>query len=94
MRAERVAQNERLFRRLNEQIRRVERPSAHETLDAVCECADQSCFLHLSIPVAEYERLRRNPRRFAIAPGHEVAELETVVDRYDGYIVVEKPETN
>ena len=91
MREQRVAQNELIFRRLNEQIRKVERDSAHESLDAVCECADKQCFAHLAIPLAEYERVRRDPRWFAVAPGHELAELETVVERHESYVVVEKP---
>ena len=34
--------------------------------------------------------MRANPRRFAIVDGHEIDEVEDVVERADRYIVVEK----
>ena len=42
------------------------------------------------IPLAEYERLRSDKRRFAFVHGHEIPEVETVVERRDGFFVVEK----
>ena len=44
--------------------------------------------LELSLPT--YERVRQNPRRFLLAPGHEVPEVEVVVERAEAYVVVEK----
>jgi hypothetical protein len=37
-----------------------------------------------------YERVRANPRRFVMIAGHEMPEVERVVDRSQGYFVVEK----
>ena len=37
-----------------------------------------------------YTRLRANPRTFAIVPGHEAPDVEDVVERNEGYYVVEK----
>lgn len=34
--------------------------------------------------------MRRYPSRFVVAPGHEDPRLETVVERYPDYFVVEK----
>jgi hypothetical protein len=34
--------------------------------------------------------VRRNPRRFLIIAGHEVPDIESVVDRGDGFFVIEK----
>jgi hypothetical protein len=36
------------------------------------------------------ERIRSHPRRFLILPGHEVPEIETVVETEQDYVVVEK----
>jgi len=36
--------------------------------------------------------LRADPARFAVLPGHEVADVERVVERRDGYLVVQKNE--
>jgi hypothetical protein len=87
---QRAAQNESLFRRLNEQIRKLNGGSADGTLDAVCECGDEHCFAHISIPVAAYVEVRRHPRRFAVAPGHESADQDLVIGEGQGFVVVEK----
>jgi len=86
----RAAQNELLFRRLNEQIHKLDRNSADAMLDAVCECGDDHCFAHISIPVAAYTELRRHPQRFAVVPGHESADRDLVIGRAQGFVVVEK----
>jgi len=44
----------------------------------------------LTIPRSEYEWLRQNPWRFLVLPGHEAPAVENVVERYDGYVIVEK----
>lgn len=38
----------------------------------------------------EYEQLRQNPLRFAVLPGHEIADIEEVVERNERFLVVEK----
>ena len=37
-----------------------------------------------------YERIRAHSRRFVVLPGHEHEEIETVVERWPDYLVVEK----
>jgi hypothetical protein len=43
----------------------------------------------IALSRAEYEAVRANPRRFAIVPGHEVAEVEPAVEQHERYAVVE-----
>lgn len=92
-RAKRIADNELLFRSLNERIEEVAGSSGYATMSAVCECGDALCFAPISMPLTEYERVRDSPtgRRFLVKPGHEIPDLETVVERHDTYSVVEKP---
>jgi hypothetical protein len=89
IRDRRAAENENLFRRINE---RVEELSAGlDELALVCECTDPACADRLPpIPVAEYERVRANPQRFLVANGHERDDVETVVERRSGYLIVEE----
>ena len=56
----------------------------------VCECADGECTERLEIRVPEYERVRADPLRYIVVPGHELPEFESVVESRDGYDVVEK----
>ena len=45
---------------------------------------------HLPLTVEEYESLRGKPRHFAIVKGHDVSEVETVVEANQRYAIVEK----
>ena len=81
-------QNELYFRRLNVTILRT--APTGERLDAVCECADIGCFASIALPLDEFERVRNQIRRFVVAAGHVFPELEVVVERHEGFYVVEK----
>ena len=59
-------------------------------LGLLCECADLDCTATITLSVAEYERIRSSSVRFPIAPGHELPEVENVVEVADGYVVVQK----
>jgi hypothetical protein len=50
----------------------------------------QRVHLHDRADGREYERVRSNPTWFVIKPDHDLARLERVVSRDDGYAVVEK----
>jgi hypothetical protein len=90
-REERLAENEILFREVNERIRELQTDvwGSHE-IDFMCECANGACTAVLTLTPAEYEELRGNSRRFAVLPGHEVEDIERVVKTHPGYLVVEK----
>jgi hypothetical protein len=86
-----LAENEILFRHVNERLAAAEGGASVETgLDLVCECTDRSCLEILTISAAEYEWLRQDPHRFVVLPGHEAPAVENVVERHQGFVVVEK----
>ena len=88
-RARRAAQNENLFRRINERVEALSRDL--DTLTLVCECADPACVERLpGVPRADYEAVRGHPERFFVARGHERREFELVVQERPAYVVVEK----
>jgi len=90
----RAARNEVLFRETNEAIERGQWPDDPDKVVRFrCECSRLNCNLPVEVSLAEYERVRRSPRRFLVCVGHEVPELETVVDRAGEHVlVVEKQE--
>jgi hypothetical protein len=90
--ARRVGLNESIFRQVNEQIESLNRDLGTDdrTMTAICECANGDCTERLEIPVAAYEAVRADPRRYIIISGHAVPEYESVVESGDGYDVVEK----
>jgi hypothetical protein len=89
IRAERAAENESLFRRINERVE--ELSGERKTLALVCECADGTCVDRLAgVPREEYEAVRAHPDRFIVARGHERLDIERIVQQRGAYLVVEK----
>ena len=83
-----IAVNEARFRRVNEAIE-----AGHANEDAigfVCECGRLGCNDVIELSAAAYERVRSDPRQFVIVPGHEETEVESVIERADGYAIVRK----
>jgi hypothetical protein len=92
-RAEQVAITEAAFRIANERMARWDERRAANGAPAsyYCECAIASCRDEIRLSQAEYEAVRTVPRYFFVRPGHIVEDLETEVERHDGYVVIEKP---
>jgi hypothetical protein len=97
-RKDRLARNEVVFREVNERIEKLMQegewldspaPPA-ESLDVLCECGNAECSTPLTLPLADYERVRREPTHFLVAPGHVISEIEEVVATGRGYEVVRK----
>lgn len=87
---ERRARNELRFREVNERIREVASPGGDEPLIVLCECGRPECLEQIDIAAAGYEAVRADGRRFVVTPGHVSPDLEHVVLRERGYLVVEK----
>jgi hypothetical protein len=94
-REEHLARNEALFREVNERVAEVathfiEVETHTEPVDFTCECGRRDCAEQITMTLAEYESIRAEPTRFAVAPHHEQLEVETVLERHPTYFVVEK----
>lgn len=87
---ERAAQNEVLFRSVNEEIERLGRESAQRHVEFVCECSDGTCAERIQLTIPEYEEVRSESRWFAIVPSHVATRIEHVVRSTDRYVIVEK----
>jgi hypothetical protein len=90
-REERLAQNEVRFREINEAAQPQRQTQGEGRF--VCECADRSCMVWIDVNLAEYAAVREHPRRFIVAPTHEIPDIETIIDRKPGHFVIEKPES-
>jgi hypothetical protein len=90
-REERLAKNEALFREGNERMAGWEERRVAETLERyLCECSDEDCREKVHLHKDEYEHIRSNSRWFVIVPGHEVPDVETVLERNEGWSIIEK----
>jgi hypothetical protein len=89
----RLARNEDHFRDINESLRE---KHVHATvvrsgpLPFVCECSSVECTDAVELTLEDYRRVRKSPRRFVVVPGHQVADVEVVVESGEGFVVVEK----
>jgi hypothetical protein len=92
-RTDRIARNEALFRAVNERVAEVSQHQAAyggEFVDFLCECGDDECVEAVALTLDEYETLRSVATRFALSPGHEALDVETVVARNERFFLVEK----
>ena len=89
-REERLACNEILFREISESIEVVAQSqgAGDHVFDFMCECTNVDCTLSLPLALAVYEDTRGAPDLFLVAPGHDLPEIEDIVQRGDGYQVV------
>ncbi len=87
----RAAANEATIRDVNEGIERGQWPGEEDSpVGFRCECARLGCNQLIELTVREYERIRSNPRRFVVVPGHEYPDVETVIAAKPRYVIVEK----
>ena len=93
-RAERIGRNEILFRQVNERLEEMNEAFAVVTdvVEFVCECGEPACVEQITLTVPEYERVRADPATFALVPGHEAPDVETVVEENDRFAIVRKHE--
>jgi hypothetical protein len=95
---ERAFRNEALFREVNVHIAELQEGPYNlledeELLPLICECSHTGCTTPIEAEPATFEQVRENPLRFMVAPGHEDLEIESVVERREGYLIVEKHST-
>jgi hypothetical protein len=88
VRRERAAKNQSLFREVNERIGELSGSATLPTF--VCECTAETCDQRVPLTPEEYERIRSDSNSFCVVPGHEISEIEQVVEVAEGYLVVAK----
>ena len=58
--------------------------------EIVCECGDLGCSDRIHITNRAYSALRSESHQFAVVPGHEIPDVETVIADESAYYVVRK----
>jgi hypothetical protein len=85
---ERAARNQSLFREVNERIEDLAAPASFAGF--VCECMNETCDEQVPLTLEEYEHIRSGANRFLVLPGHNVDDLEEIVETSDRFVVVAK----
>src|SRR3954452_14757432 len=91
-RARLVGHNEALYRHVNERIDDLNDAlgAVDDELVIICECGDLKCAEQITVARDVYESTRANPSLFVLRPGHQAEDVEFLVERAQGYVVVEK----
>jgi hypothetical protein len=87
---ERLARNQALFREVNERLLELSEGFQDGSMQFVCECSNEDCTLTVKMNHREYESVRGHSTFFVIATGHEILEVEKIIDRHDGWTIVQK----
>jgi hypothetical protein len=91
-RARRIGENEALYRSINEKIESLNETFGvvAETMAVICECGKLECSEQIELDIPTYEHVRADPTHFVVLPGHELLDVETIIERHDGFNVVRK----
>jgi hypothetical protein len=91
-REERIVLNEAMFRTANERAAAwEEREGQSDEVELFyCECASLECREKVALSGAEYEGVRKDPTHFLVARGHDVPDVETVIEEHEEWVVVQK----
>ncbi len=83
----RAAQNQMLFRSVNDRIRELGESSVAPA-EFACECADDTCVEKIPLTRQQFVAIESDPNRFIVLRGHELPEVEDVVAERDGFLIV------
>jgi hypothetical protein len=87
------SRNSALFRQVNARILEVSGGwgSASEPIGFLCECGDEDCTAVVTITVEEFRSVAGVPNRLLVLRGHDAPEVDAVVERVNGYLIVDRP---
>jgi hypothetical protein len=90
----RAAQNQTLFREINERVKELNEGFSllSPVGEWICECANDTCTELIEMTAAEYEAIRSDGARFFVATDdeHVWPDIEQVTEHGERYWVVEK----
>jgi hypothetical protein len=91
-RARRIGENEALYRSVNEKIEGLNQAfgTLTESMTIVCECGSIACTEQIELDLPTYERVRADPTLFVAVPGHQIPDVESVVEEHDASVIIRK----
>ena len=92
-REKRLAQNEALFREVNERVETIAHShhlGPHAPYEFLCECANADCTFRITLPLSVYESVRADPKQFVVLPLHYTPEVEELVVEKETHWIVRK----
>lgn len=88
-RIRRVGENEALYRLVNERINDLS-PATTGEFGVICECSLLACKTQIMIRPEVYEQTRARSDHFIVLRGHQLNDIETVIEDHGTFFVIEK----
>ena len=92
-----MRQNEELMEELNrrmertlEEIREEDDDDPDAPIGFLCECSHLDCRERIHLRPSRFDRIHRDPDVFILVPGHEIPEVERIVDQEGDFLIVRK----
>ena len=84
--------NQTIFREMNEWTQEASaREGLVRSMDTyICECGDAGCSDPIRLTRSEYEDIRSEPTRFALALNHENPEIDSLITENERFATIEK----
>lgn len=96
-RARRLRQNEELMEQLNRrmeralgEIREADDEDRNAPIAFLCECSHLDCRERIHLAPSRFDRIHRDSEVFVLVPGHEIPDIEKVVDQEGDFLIVRK----
>ena len=91
-RLRRVGENEALYRLVNERLEALSGGviTSSGEFGVICECAMLDCKSQIMIRPTVYEQARAHSDHFIVLRGHQIDDIEAVVEDHGSFIVIEK----
>ena len=91
-RTRKIGENEAMYRAINDKIEDLNEAfgTVTETMVVVCECGEIACTQQVELDVPTYERVRSDSAQFVVLPGHEIPDVETVVEEHGSFNIIRK----
>src|SRR5919108_3174904 len=93
-REDRIAHNEAGRRNVNLELEEISEHELHALkatpIEVLCECGRDRCHERIKLTIEKYDAVHDEADRFIVVPGHELPDVERIVERHDDYLVVDK----
>jgi len=88
--AEQIREVRETFARANERIRAsAEKYDFQHQVPFLCECSDVTCTGSVRLGLTNYREARASTDAFLLLPGHDDPQVDQIVARGDGYVLVQ-----
>lgn len=89
----RLKENEVIFQQANKGVADYileDTDTQNPVIDFYCECSNIACRERIPLTPDEYHRLHKTERYFIARKGHEMPDIESVVSKHGGFVVIKK----